>query len=195
MYGVRGYAGTMLVATLLVLAAGTALAGAAPDITTFSPAVVTKTVTSDKFRVVFLAGLEGAGHHYVMAADSAMFSMNPDLPRIRKDEELDVTPYYLPNVLGGDASRYAQAEDTARNEMRRLAEHAAGLPLPGSVYVLHNSWSYPTYPGKNKVMQYIDLQRIADMAEESGVDMRVLYLRRSAQDILVANTVHRDFQE
>eukprot|EP00752_Nemacystus_decipiens_P012977 g11483.t1 len=185
-------AGTVLAAALLV---GTALPTdvAAPSISS-SSIDVAKAVVSDKFRMVFIAGLEGAGHHYIMGADSAMFTANPDLPRISNDYQLSEQPYYVPSFMAGNASRYAQAEDQARGEMRRLADQAADMPEPGSLYVLHNSWSYPTYSGKNKVMQYIDLQRMTEVARDCGVDMRVLYLRRSAEDILVANTVHRDFQ-
>lgn len=196
MYGTRGmliYAGTVLAAALLAGAAPPT--GTPPSITAASSADVAKTVVSDKFRMTFIAGLEGAGHHYIMAADSAMFTVNPDLPRISKDNQLSEQPYYVPSFMAVNASRYAQTKDQAREEMQRLAEQAADLPAPGSLYVLHNSWSYPTYSGRNKVMQYIDLQRMAEVAEDSGVDMRVLYLRRSAKDILIANTVHRDFQE
>lgn len=188
-------AGTILAAALVTGAAPPA--DIAPSVTAVpSPSVdVAKTVVSDKFRMVFIAGLEGAGHHYIMAADDAMFEANPDLPRISKDDQLNEQPYYVPYFMGGNASRYALAEDQAKEEIRRIAELAADMPLPGGVYVLHNSYSYPTFSGKNKVMQYVDVQRMAEMAEANGIDMRVLYLRRSAKDLLVANTVHRNFQE
>lgn len=193
------YGGTALAAALL--------AGAAPPTRTSAPRVTTaavdfsssadasKSVTSDKFRLVFLAGLEGSGHHYIMSADSAMLTENPHLPRISRPFYLTSQPYYVPSFMAGNASVYAEVEDQARKQMRRLATAAAGLPWPGSVYILHNSWSYPTFSGRDKVMQYIDLQRMAEMAEANGVDMRVIYLRRSAKDLLLANTVHRHFQK
>lgn len=178
------------------LLAGPALPtdGAAPRVSTAS-VDTDKAVVSDKFRMVFIAGLEGAGHHYIMGADSAMFAANPDLPRVSKDNQLSAQPYYVPSFMAEKASHYARTEAQGREEMRRLAEQAAEMPEPGTLYVLHNSWSYPTYGGENKVMQYIDVQRMAEAAADSGVDMRVIYLRRSAKEILVANTVHRDFQE
>ena len=185
----------------VVVFAGTAAAGllgvgfSSMNAGDVSSTVVTKSVISDKFRLVFIAGLEGTGHHYVMGADNAMFKMNPDLPRISKNYELSQQPYYVPSFMGGNGSQYAEAESRAREEMKRLAEQADGLPLPGTTYLMHNSWSYPTNSGWNKVMQYLDLQRLVEEAEVNGVDMRVLYLRRSAKDIVIANTVHRHFQK
>ncbi|CAN0332103.1 unnamed protein product, partial [Hapterophycus canaliculatus] len=44
--------------------------------------------------------------------------------------------------------------------------------------------SYPYSVGAHKVFQYTDLRMLADLAEEEGVDLRVVYLRRSAQDMV-----------
>lgn len=47
----------------------------------------------------------------------------------------------------------------------------------------------------SKVFGYLDLALLAEVAEAEGVDFRVLYLRRRAQDIVLADTVHRDFHK
>ncbi|CAN0408704.1 unnamed protein product [Laminaria digitata] len=54
--------------------------------------------------------------------------------------------------------------------------------------------SYPSGLGPDKALRYLDLRMLAEVAEEEGVDLRVLYLRRSAKDLLIANTIHRKFQ-
>lgn len=178
------YASTAIAAALLLAAAtGTTLDVAAPSPTNNA----VKAIVSDKFRMVVLAGLEGSGHHYLLAARA-------QLPRLDEVYQPDNLPYYLPVFMGTNVSTYVQAQDQAKEEMRRLAEHAAALPPPGAVY-MHNTWSYPTFTGPQKVMQYLDIKRMSDVAEESGVDLRVLYLRRSAKGLLVANTVHRNFHE
>lgn len=46
-----------------------------------------------------------------------------------------------------------------------------------------------------KVFGYLDLELLAEVAEAEGVDFRVLYLRRPARDIVVADTIHRDFHK
>lgn len=78
--------------------------------------------------------------------------------------------------------------------MQRLAEQAAGFPSP-TVYFPKIAMSYPRLNGPEKVMQYNDLKKIAEEAESAGLDMRVLYLKRSARDLIIANTVQRHFQE
>jgi len=50
-------------------------------------------------------------------------------------------------------------------------------------------------PPSPKVFKYMDLRLLAEVAEAAGVDFRVLYLRRKARDIILANTVHRHFQK
>lgn len=42
---------------------------------------------------------------------------------------------------------------------------------------------------------YFDLRLMAEVAEAEGVDFRVVYLRRPVKDVILANTVHRRFQE
>ncbi|CAN0314861.1 unnamed protein product, partial [Scytosiphon promiscuus] len=53
--------------------------------------------------------------------------------------------------------------------------------------------SYPYLGGSNKVFQYTDLRMLAEAAENEGVDLRILYLKRSANELVIANTIHRDF--
>lgn len=153
--------------------------------------VVAKTIVSDKVRFVFLAGLEGSGHHYIMAAGEAVFSVNPDLPQF--DKRLGIRPFYVPFAMGESAAHYATTELQARKEMKALAEQAAGLPGP-TVYLPDRALSFPFNSGYGKVMQYNDLRRLAHAAELEGLDARVVYLKRSAQDMIIADTVHRHFQ-
>ncbi|CAM9845862.1 unnamed protein product, partial [Pylaiella littoralis] len=90
--------------------------------TVVSVAAGPKKVTSDNFRFVFIAGIEGAGHHYVMASDNDMFQSNPEnISRISKDYELSSRPYFLPHAMGGNASSYIEAEHHAVQEMQELA--------------------------------------------------------------------------
>lgn len=60
---------------------------------------------------------------------------------------------------------------------------------PTKIITFHENVHVP------KVFGYLDLGLLAEVAEAEGVDLRVLYLRRSARDVVVANTVHRDFHK
>ena len=71
---------------------------------------------------------------------------------------------------------------------------AEELEFPGTVVSVPGRHSYPNGFGPNKALKYIDLRMMAETAEEEGVDFRVLYMRRPVTDIIIANTIHRDFQ-
>ena len=178
----------MLAAIMELFFAGTALsslptATADPRPVALSK-VVPKTLFSDKVRFIFLAGLEGTGHHYVLAAGGA----------VAKKTHLNKKPFYLPSAMGGSASDFAENERLGRLEMKELAREAAGLANP-AIYFPSNPWSFPANPGPAKVLQYDDLRRMTEAADLEGLDVRVVYLKRSAQDIIIADTVHRHFQE
>lgn len=55
--------------------------------------------------------------------------------------------------------------------------------------------SFPAGHGPNKVITYPDVRLLAEVAEEEGIDLRVVYLQRSARDMLISDTVHRSFLE
>ncbi|CAN0045410.1 unnamed protein product [Ectocarpus sp. 12 AP-2014] len=156
------------------------------------PAVFPKTHVSEVFRLVFVAGLEGTGHHYVLGTKAHLFDYNRDLPR-RDDHPKDFLAYYAPRMMGGEAKRFTTTSHEAMENMRHLAEWAATLSSPGTLEFFQPSCSYPARRGPLKVMQYMDLRRVAETAEGQGIDFRVLYLRRSAKEMVIANTVHRKF--
>lgn len=187
--GIRVFAGTVL--------AGLPATTAHPRLdatsvrSTVPPEIVAKTVVSDKIRLVFLAGLEGSGHHYFRSVGETVFEANAELPHIHN--HLDVKPFYLPFSMGGSASNYAKAGFLAREGMQWLSEQAARLSRP-TFYLPRQTMSYPQNGGPKKVVQYNDLTMMAKAAEMEGLDLRVVYLKRSAQDMIIANTVHRGFQ-
>ena len=153
--------------------------------------IVPKTIVSDKFRFTFLVGLEGSGHHYFEGVSEAVFTANPNLPFVEYDVE--PTPFFLPHLMGKNVSYYSEAERKAKEVIHRLAEEAAALPSP-TFYIPSRPGSYPALNGPDKVNQYGDLKLVAEASEFAGLDLRVVYLKRSAQDMVIANTVHRHFQ-
>lgn len=154
---------------------------------------VVKTVVSSQLRLVFTMGLEGTGHHYTFAVEDLTFHKNPDLPRLG-DFQLNSRFYYISNILNESPEHFANAQMSARAEMRELAQRATEMPWPGTFQVQRGGLSYPNDNGPRKVFNYIDTRLMAEVAEAEGVDFRVLYLRRSAKDLIIANTVHREFQ-
>lgn len=158
------------------------------------PLVVPKTVVSSRLRFVFTVGLEGTGHHYVGEVKHHLFETNKELVGVSRDENINPKFYNMGHAMGGSAEHYTAVLDAAKENMRGLAETASDFEAPGTIVFMSGKNSYPNGPGPDKALQYMDLRMIAEVAEMEGVDLRVLYLRRSVKDTLIANTIHRHFQ-
>lgn len=164
--------------------------------------IVEKTVVSSKLRLVFAVGLEGAGHHYIVEALEEVLTRE-DLVGINACGVLP--PAYVADTMNYTTSHYATAQDYARRQMTALAEQGEKLEAPGTIAIAQQSevmipgcfkvMSYPNYGGPGKVLQYLDLAMLARVAEAAGVDFRVVYLQRSAEAIMLADTSHRHFQK
>eukprot|EP00903_Cladosiphon_okamuranus_P007626 g7395.t1 len=155
---------------------------------------VTKTIVSNQLRLVFAMGLEGTGHHYSFSVEDLMFRTNPDLPRLQ-DARLNSDLFYTGHIMDESPSKFSRAQASAKEQMKELAKRAEGVPYPGTFQIQRGGLSYPNDNGPYKVFGYIDMRLMAEAAEAEGVDFRVLYLRRSAKDLIIANTVHRNFQD
>lgn len=53
--------------------------------------------------------------------------------------------------------------------------------------------SYPKGGGPDKPLHYVDLPLVALAAEAEGLDLRFIYLSRSAADVVTSTTQHRSF--
>ncbi|CAM9917607.1 unnamed protein product [Ectocarpus sp. 12 AP-2014] len=155
---------------------------------------VPKTVVSIQNRLVFTMGLEGTGHHFMFQVDDHVHKNNPHLPRM-DDFHLDPSFYYAPFTFSINPSHFDDARKRAREQMKEFSIRAKNLTSPGMVEVQRGGISYPNGNGANKVFAYIDVREFAEAAEAENVDFRVLYLRRSAKDLIIANTIHRPFQD
>lgn len=179
---------TMCMATIL----------AAPDLSIGPPGgsrVVSKTIVSSRMRFVFTVGLEGTGHHYIGQVEDHLFQTNEDLVRISRRDNVNRDLYTMEHTMGGSAQHYGTNLNAARENMRKLARRGADLQGPGTVVFMPGKNSYPNGPGPRKALKYMDLRMLAEVAEEEGVDLRVLYLRRPVEGTLLANTIHRQFQK
>lgn len=124
-----------------------------------------------------------------------MFKAHPEL--VRFDEKLPSfwKKFYIPTTMRGSSTAFTESWQQGRDQMRDLAQRAQTLPTPGTVQLFTGGISYPCGHGPHKVQQYVDLRLLAEAAEAEGVDLRVLYLKRTAKELLLADTVHRRFQK
>ncbi|CAM9451489.1 unnamed protein product [Ectocarpus sp. 4 AP-2014] len=150
-------------------------------------------------RVVFLVGLEGTGHHYM--ADVLEDVCKKDKVRCPK---LCVMAKVLYPELSLPKSRnaYWDARKRLREEMEKLAafpeeslaeDESTVVSFGACRFQGTGMMSYPNFNGDEKALQYVDFRLVAEEAERAGVDMRFVYLARSAADILTSDSGHHNY--
>ncbi|CAN0098855.1 unnamed protein product [Ectocarpus fasciculatus] len=123
-----------------------------------------------------------------------MFTAHPGL--VRFDPQLpSFWKFFISTTMRTSSTVFAAAFQQGRDQMRELAQRSQTLASPGTVQFVSGGISYPCGNGPQKVQQYVDLRLLAEAAEAEGVDLRVLYMKRSAKELLLADTVHRGFQK
>lgn len=187
--GMSAFAGMVINTLAVVTSASTDVSD---TVTQNNSSVLPKTVFSSQLRAVFPMGLEGAGHSYLHRVNSYLFKKNHHLVQL---SNLPINRYNIKSTMGNDVHHYRVAVQAAKAEMRQMARRGAKLLHPGTVKFVYIGQSYPSGFGPNKARKYVDVRLLAGVAEAEGVDFRVVYLRRPVKDLILADTVHRYFQE
>ena len=73
---------------------------------------------------------------HFLQVDDDLFSRNRDLVRMSGTTRSMVN-YHVDSSMGSTVRHYDQALALARTEMRKVAQRAADLPLPGTVMIIH----------------------------------------------------------
>ena len=154
---------------------------------------VVKTISSSKLRLVMMVGAEGTGHGFIVNVKKHMFRTNDQLVGVPSRYMITSSPYHIRTSMDATALGYSSNLDTAKTDMRKMAEHGAQLQFPGTIALFNKKTSYPDGHPPDKVLKYVDLRMLAEVAEEEGVDLRVLYLQRPVKELIIADTVHRHF--
>jgi len=181
-----------------------------------------KRVHSDRWRLLFLAGLEGTGHHlwvsllqacgktgpcaadhnlskqlWSRATTSGLWSFETKLYGAKHGRKF--WEYKPPDEQW--LSGFQQAEGEVRQSLRRIGQSGtSGLLVANDLVseeVRNKEWglgmmSYPNFGGPLKLFRTPDVRLLAGLAEDEGVDLRVLVLHRPAAALL-HSTVGRGF--
>ncbi|CAM9115645.1 unnamed protein product, partial [Hapterophycus canaliculatus] len=164
------------------------------------PAVVEKKTFSSRMRIIFMVGLEGTGHHYLAdVLENICNTASVPCPKTCRVAKALYPGMSVPQ----SANEYEEARRHLRREMEILAaypedylpEGKATMASFGScrVEVSAGMMSFPNYNGDSKALQYVDFRLLAEEAERAGVDLRMVYLARSARSILVSDTQHNHY--
>lgn len=166
-----------------------------------SRSFISKKAFSEDRRVVFLAGLEGSGHHLwrdvlehcTHTADCVGF---PELAASLWSQHDQTGLFNKYNPTGDYDDNALLGVRTALRDLRTSPSkhglvwvngaHARGLGKTGMM-------SYPNFGGPGKVYQHPDVWGLARVAEDEGEDLRILVLARQAKPLLLSTAVHRHF--
>lgn len=144
--------------------------------------IIHKTIFSNKKRFIFVAGLEGTGHHFIgtIFRESDHFKvLNSDpircnLMQIGSETQLfDLTP---------DSSAYNDKKKLIITQLRRLELENS----PFSLFALNTDQEsgkncmsgMMSYPNGLNGKSWPDIYALSRVAEEAGVDLRIIVLTR-----------------
>jgi len=139
-----------------------------------SPAQAKKTV-------VFVAGIEGSGHHFIHAVVDAAI----------QQQHKKITRVWMPKAWTcGEVWKESGIDD--------MAEKLQALP-DGEAYILEDIRSYPecgVFKGYVEHEERLNLYHphlpwIKQAVEKAGGQLRVIFLYRDMEDCLAANCLHR----
>lgn len=163
----------------------------------FELGVLQKQANSSRLRLVFLVGLEGTGHHYMAdVLENVCRRAHVACPKVCNLAKAMYPGIALPKT----PYDYMVARGELRAEMEKLALTAESIPPNESTVVGFGPcrfeagmMSYPNFNGDDKVLQYVDFKVVAEEAERARIDLRIIYLSRSAKDILISDTWHNHY--
>lgn len=164
-----------------------------------SPYFVRKTRFNETSRFVFVAGVEGTGHH----AAGSFFEVCEEKRLCVGAKQVVQRLLYDGGVEPTGIFVYQRDTDPSLLLERRakLIQHFVAMSYGSNLNVINTApsfkttgmMSYPNFLGKQRAFDHINLPVLASLAEKAGIDLRVLVLARDPLEILVSTTIHRVF--
>ena len=139
-------------------------------------------------RVLIVAGLEGTGHHAISAMLEICRKKKPLLCEVDKElsDKLMLWSQKQKQVVvhglfgSADTSESLKISLDIRSYLQNLAKKRTGNHL---IYVglgvtnENGMFSYPSFNGKFKSLDHPDVYQLAIIAEQAGIDLRILVLQ------------------
>lgn len=162
------------------------------------PQYVTKKNFNDKARFVFVAGLEGTGHH-------AMKSLFGACAPLCKAAAASVSGALYKGGSNPTGVFVFGDQDIAsilsqRTSFKSALKQETLDATDDTLYILNTmggggsgQMSYPNFSGGDKSLHHPNVHELAALAEAAGVDFRVLVLQRNSHEIRLSDVDHRHF--
>lgn len=159
-----------------------------------------KTVFNDHVRLLVVAGLEGTGHHAVSAMFNICSRKKPPSCEVEKAVTQKTMQYFRGQKLvhglfgAADTAKSLRIAASVKSSLEEIANRTGDrlffLGLGGKKG--SGMYSYPNFNGKFKSLDHPDIYQLGLLAEQAGVDYRVLVLQRNGMDVL-KSVDRRDF--
>jgi hypothetical protein len=145
--------------------------------------------------LLFVGGLEGTGHHFWQRAHADIAPAPAVTAALAKwiDKRKSVCGEKGSAALDCRIPRSGWLKGATADLKRAMKDMKH---MPKRLYLIGGSLpeSYPACrDGPRAIFQHPDLQVLAELAEESGVDIRFLIATRSAEDMLLSDVTNRQF--
>jgi hypothetical protein len=146
--------------------------------------------------LLYVVGLEGAGHHFWMTMHNGTLKKTPK----EVDDSIRGLISARRMLCGEEGAAAADCRrppdnwlDAERKRTKKALEHfrsmAKGIYSAGPGF-----WSYPFHrDGPRAIFEHPDVGMLAQLAEDAGVDIRFLVTTRNADSMLQSDVSHRHF--
>lgn len=174
------------------------------------PDLVIKKAYDKPSRMVFVAGVEGTGHHAmrsffdvcVLSDKHPECEMEIELSKklMLYDEEQKRLGGIFGTKLAHDSDHQTKYSTTLKDVVKRMNElsvmntnhlSVVGLSYGNWLGAESGMMSYPNYDGIDKALEVPDIVLLASLAESAGLDLRILVLYRTDVKALLKSYTRR----
>ncbi|CAM9772545.1 unnamed protein product [Discosporangium mesarthrocarpum] len=170
---------------------------------------VRKKTYSDNLRLVFYAGLEGTGHHMFRSlmrpcvqegfCESRCMLSAALFPGMGYSHDVEHFEDAIDQLGKGLDELRSYEEELAKRQEQNENERSVIIPLNtfncNNEGVRTGEMSFPNFGGGDKAIKHVNMRVLAALAEEKGVDLRIVYLQRDSAEILRSTVLHRNFAD
>ena len=143
--------------------------------------------------MVFVAGVEGTGHHVV---SSLLEPWCTDAKACVNDCKLSQRIWSLVPFSDISSKSWISNREKLQIQLKDLKNHYEGREVTLFLNTLGScgsELSYPNFGGDLKAWQHSDVRMLAEVCESEKIDFRIVVLERPVHDVLVSTTVHRHY--
>jgi len=147
---------------------------------------------SDSFRVIFIQGIEGSGHHMFKSFVIHVNNMGQHFFTLPNAEDRFWKMHVL--QIKKPLSKFLKIGQLGVEVLRKLEKSYKASDSSPATHFIHPLLSYPAFWGKCKIYRYPDMRIFAKIFEDAGIDFRIVTLLRDPVKTISSN-IRRGFHK